>query len=254
MDTELFVGDIVEFSADGISVLCPRINLCTRPSVANLDALIIVLAVLPSPDYILVDKLLILCAQQKITPILCLNKKDISTKGFLKKVQNDYKHFNIFIVSAKSGKNIKRFKKAIKNKFVGFCGQSAVGKTSILNALNKDFTLEVGDLSKKTDRGKHTTRTTEIFKLFKNTYICDTPGFSKISLSEFDPNTLKDYYPEFKEAEKGCKFSMCLHINEPDCKVQELVDSGKISEDRYYRYLDIHDEVSREWKNRYGKR
>lgn len=254
MDTELFVGDIVEFSPDGISVLCPRTNLCTRPYVANLDALIIVLSVLPSPDYVLVDKLLILCAQQKITPILCVNKKDISTNAFLKKVERDYKHFNIFIVSAKSGKNLKKLKKAIKNKFVGFCGQSAVGKTSILNALNKGFNLEIGDLSRKTERGKHTTRTTEIFKLFKNTYICDTPGFTKISLSDIDPEVLKDFYPEFSEVENGCKFSMCLHINEPNCKVQKLVESGKLSEDRYYRYLDIHDEVTREWKNRYGKR
>jgi len=252
---KLFVGDIVDFSDGRINSILERKNLISRPNVANIDVLIIVLSEVPKPDFILLDKLLINCQIENITPIICINKQDISDRRFIRDILKEYEPvgFEILITSAKTGKGIKRLKKEIKNKLSSFSGQSAVGKTSILNCLDKNLSLETGELSLKTDRGKHTTRTSQIFKISKNTYITDTPGFSKIDLEKIEPNKLKEFYPEYLKNSDKCKFRGCTHINEPDCRIKKMTEAGGLSVDRYYRYLQIYDEIFREWKFRYGK-
>lgn len=251
----MFVGDIVDFSDNRINSIEERKNLLSRPNVSNIDLLIIVLSEIPKPDFILVDKLIINCQVENIEPLICINKQDISDKRFIKDVMNEYKlcGTKILITSAKTGKGIKKLKKEIKNKLSSFSGQSAVGKTSILNCLDKNLSLETGTLSYKTDRGKHTTRTSEIFRIAKNTYVTDTPGFSKMNLEKIEPNKLQEFYPEFSKYADKCKFRGCTHVNEPNCQVKKMAEKNIISEFRYYRYLQIYDEIFLEWKYRYGK-
>lgn len=252
---KLYVGDIVDFSDGRINSILERKNLILRPNVANIDLLIIVLSQVPKPDFILLDKLIINCQIENITPIICINKQDISGKSFIKDIISEYKPLGlkIFITSAKTGKGIKKLKKEIKNKLSSFSGQSAVGKTSILNCLDKNLSLETGELSLKNDRGKHTTRTSQIFKVAKNTYITDTPGFSKIDLEKIEPGKLQEFYPEFIKNANKCKFRGCTHINEPNCQIKKMADRNELSVNRYDRYLQIYDEIYREWKYRYGK-
>ena len=255
LSDKLFVGDIVDFDGGRINFIVERKNLITRPNVANIDILIIVISNVPKPDFLLVDKLLINCRLENITPIICINKLDILDSTFIKNIKKNYAETEakILITSAKMDKGIKKLKKEVKNKLSSFCGQSAVGKTSILNCLGKNLSLETGELSKKTDRGKHTTRTSQIFKLFKNTYITDTPGFSKIDLERMDPERLSLCYPEYIKYSEKCKFRGCTHTDEPQCEIKKLADKGRLSLDRYNRYVNIQKEIAKEWKNRYGK-
>lgn len=251
----MYVGDIVDFSDGRINFIEKRKNLISRPNAANIDLLIIVLSQVPKPDFLLIDKLLINCSLENITPLLCINKLDISDSSFIKDVLNNYKAAGIkcLVVSAKTGKGIKKLKKEIKNKLSCFGGQSAVGKTSILNCLDKNLSLETGELSLKTERGKHTTRTSQIFKIFKNTYITDTPGFSKIDLEKIEPGQLAEHYPEYLKNSFKCKFRGCTHTSEPDCEIKKMVEKNKLSLERYSRYLQIFEEIKKEWKFRYGK-
>ena len=245
-DGEIRVGDMVEIESNRsyvIEKVYPRQNSLIRPYVANIDMAIITIAESPKPDFVLVDKILINCKQSNIKPILCVNKMDILSKELKQSIETDYKGIvDIYYVSAHTKQGILELEKLIENKVVCFCGQSAVGKSSIINCLLEDRTLEVGGLSKKTERGKHTTRVTEIIKVAGG-YVVDTCGFSMLENIDINEKDLALYYPEFYEPSYYCKYRGCNHIHEPECEVKKLVEDGTISRSRYDRYIQIYEQI-----------
>ena len=219
-----------------------------RPYIANLDVLFIVIAPLPEPDFNLVEKLLLNCHEQKITPVIILNKSDIAVnpEETLLPYANDVK---TFIVSAKTGHNIDVLSDFIDGRLVCFCGQSAVGKSSIINALG-GRKLETGELSRKIKRGKNTTRHVEIYDL-PNGRIADTCGFSVMESIDIDPEELVYYYDEFLALQNGCRFTNCTHTKEPGCAVKTALKEGKISAVRYDRYVKLYNELVERRKKKY---
>ncbi len=238
----VFVGDYVEFD-EAITKVFPRKNLLIRPPLANLDKLFVVISPSPKPDFVLVDKLLIYCTLKAISPVLIINKYDIANSEFLERVTGVYGKFVKTIkVSAKNGDV-----RGVEDEIDGICamaGQSAVGKSSIINAIFQDELAKTNGLSKKIERGKQTTRLVSLYKL-KGGYLADTAGFSMLDLSyisDLEPRELSSYYPDFLEARAKCKFRSCLHEG-GECGVIEAARKGKISLLRYENYLKILEEL-----------
>jgi len=211
-----------------------------RPPLANVDQALIVVAPLPKPDFLLIDKLIIKFLLSKINPIIVINKLDLCAQGFLSSLVEQYASIcEIVLFSALEPKSTSVVLNPIlSGKFSILVGQSAVGKTSIVNCL-LDSNLEVGDLS-KIGRGKNVTRHSEIYSLDNGGLIADTPGFSALEL-EFSPGDILDCYTEFKPYLNKCRFDNCNHINEAesDCVVKQAVKSGLINKDRYERFVAL---------------
>lgn len=208
-----------------------------------------VIAPKPQPDLYLIDKLYIYCVINNIEPVLVINKFDISSNDFILDIQKQYYFMKIFIVSAKENANIDSLKDYLKGDLCALCGQSAVGKSSILNALMPSLNLETQGLSRKIDRGKHTTRVNEIF-VSNDLMIADTPGFTSLEL-ELDYRELCDYYPEF-QIDQQCRYLDCSHIKEgKDCEIITLVNQGLINNDRYSRYIDLYNNLREKWEKKY---
>lgn len=252
------VGDYVEYlpssdeSGGYITNIVDRKNHLLRPMVANIDMLIIVLSpASPCPDFNLVDVLLINANKINVDVCIVINKSDLDKK-LSKDIRQQYSYIEKrFIVSAKTGKGIRKLEKAIEGRTICFAGQSAVGKSSILNKLLPGVELETGEVSAKTQRGKHTTRQANLLN-FKDGYVVDSPGFSMLELELEEPNNIKEYYPDFLEHAQNCKFNGCLHYSEPGCAVIEAVDKGIIDKNRHERYKKIYEQMSERWKKRYG--
>ncbi len=252
---DIYVGDrviIERGTSTTIEKVLPRTNVMTRPFVANIDTVLIVIAPVPAPDFVLVDKIIVNAYQVGVTPILVFNKCDIATADSIKLTEEGYSsHFEVHFVSTVDGTGLEELKNRIKGETVAFAGQSAVGKSSLINALY-DIGVKVGNLSGKWLRGKNTTRSVELFDLGDDTMIVDTCGFSVFTLEDLDENRLKDYYDEFTEYADGCKFRGCNHIGEPSCKVREAVENGLINRNRYGRYKIIFEELKQRRKKQYG--
>ena len=239
----IFVGDYVEFDKS-INKVYNRKNFLIRPPLANLDNLFIVISPVPKPDLLLVDKILLYCEFNNINPILVVNKYDLDEKLY-EKIYDIYgNYFKILKVCAKT-KDVKEIEECISG-ICALAGQSASGKSSIINAIFNDNNLtNVGDLSKKIERGKQTTRIVKLYKLL-NGYIADTAGFSLLDLSmvsDIDFRQLSSFYPDFLEGRKLCKYRSCIHDNDENCGVKKLVNIGKISRERYNNYLKILNEL-----------
>ena len=195
------------------------------------------------------DKLYVYCVLNNIEPVLVINKSDLARSDFLDDIVSQYYFLKIFVVSAKDNKNLNDLAEYIGGSLCALCGQSAVGKSSILNALVPDINLATQDLSQKIDRGKHTTRVNEIF-IHNNLIIADTPGFTSLEL-ELDYRDLADYYPEF-QIEKTCKYLDCSHIKEgKDCEIFSQVEMGNINKNRYARYIDLYNKLKEKWEKMY---
>lgn len=238
----IFVGDYVEFDG-AITNVCPRKNVLIRPPMANLDKLFIVLAPSPKPDFVLVDKILVYCHLNDIVPVLVVNKTDIADEKFVKEIENDYSCYQILSLSAKSG-NVDKLTDEIEG-VCALAGQSAVGKSSLINAIFKSENLtEVGQLSAKIERGKQTTRMVCLYKVGKG-YLADTAGFSLLDLafvSNLQPRELASYYPDFLAGREECKYRSCMHEG-GECGVIKKVSEGKISKRRHQNYLKILQEL-----------
>ena len=234
----VFVGDKVEFS-QSITKVYERKNLLIRPPLANIDKIFIVICPKPKPDFVLVDKIMIYCYLNKIEPVLTINKCDTAEGSFIDEVFKNYgKILSIIKISAKND-DIKELEENLSGT-CALAGQSAVGKSSIINAILKDNTADVGELSKKIERGKQTTRLVKLYKIGQS-YLADTAGFSMLDLSmisDLDYRELSYYYPDFLEGRAKCKYRSCLHEN-GDCGVLLLLNQGKISKLRYENYLKI---------------
>lgn len=257
-EEKILIGDNVEVASNDygkdavITKILPRKNSLVRPTVANVDQLIIVISEKPKPDLFLVDKLIINCFVNNIEPILAINKTDIVTNKFLTNIVSQYKNVvkHIVLTSA-ANKNVEDLQRFLTNKVSVFAGQSAVGKSSILNVLNPSINQSTNELSKKVERGKHTTRVCEIFE-FDQCLIIDTPGFSMLEFNNFEPNQLESYYPEFNK-HKPCKFNTCVHINSAsnNCGVISALNNGEINAERYERYVILYNKLKDAWGKRY---
>jgi len=253
MDIKPMIGDDVEISIvdenrfeGNIDEIADRRSSLIRPAVANIDRAILVLAVeKPAPQLYLVDKYLISMDMQKIPVTIVFNKMDLDYDK-ADEYADIYKNtgYEVIKASTKTGEGIDDLKLCIKGKTCAFAGPSGVGKSSITNIICPQADMETGSISKKIDRGKHTTRHSEIFVAGEDTYLCDTPGFTSIDISSIEADDLKLYMPDIISREGKCRFAGCSHIAEPDCAVKDAVEAGDIEISRYESYKKIYEELS----------
>lgn len=240
----ILVGDYVDIVENRvIEAVENRFNRFRRPNVANVDVVAVVLSPKPKPDFYMIDKLLINSVKEAVEVIIVVNKSDLDDKLF-DKVKSEYAESGVKVISvcAKTGDGIPELKSLLKDKLTVLAGQSAAGKTSIVNAIF-GLNLKTGDLSDKISRGKHTTTRSEIF-CFGDFKIIDSPGFAVIDAA-VEPDELSDCYPEYANVANLCRFRGCSHVSEPDCEVKKRVESGIFSKERYERYSEIYKELSK---------
>ena len=253
------VGDIVEIDIldetekkGNITEIIERKNELIRPAVANIDQALVVFAVTkPKPHFNLLDRFLIMMESKDIPVVLCFNKKDIATEPEIQELKDIYEKcgYQIVFTSALEEENTEELKDLLHGKTTAIAGPSGVGKSSLINIFQPNANMETGSISEKIERGKHTTRHSELIWIEDNTYIMDTPGFSSLYTNEFEKEELKYYFTEFSEYEGQCRFLGCDHIHEPGCAVKQALDEGKIHSVRYANYLEMYNELKE--KRRY---
>ncbi|MCL2555556.1 MAG: ribosome small subunit-dependent GTPase A [Firmicutes bacterium] len=244
----ILAGDFVRVDIINKVILSveDRKNKLIRPAVSNIDQLIMVISSIPQPDFKMLDKMIINAISKKIVPIICINKSDINSDDFQVQITMQYKDIKIIQISAEKS-DIDSLKKLLKNKLSVLSGQSAVGKSTIINALTNYETRKIGDLSKAIQRGKNTTTNTELFKI-NGGLLADTPGFSLTELFDITHGDLDLYYPEFEKHRHLCKYHRCNHINEPSCKI---IENKTKYLNRYDRYIEIFNELKEKHDNKY---
>lgn len=247
------VGDLVEMETinaaektGNILKILPRKSALIRPAVANIDQALVVFAIVkPEPNFNLLDRFLIMMEQQNLPCMICFNKSDIASDRERRDLQRAYETcgYTVLFISVREKEGLEEVRALLQGKTTTVAGPSGVGKSSLINYLYPQAAMETGAISKKIDRGKHTTRHSELFVLDEESYIMDTPGFSSLQLFDMEKEELKDFYPEFGKYEAGCRFRGCAHRNEPGCSVKEALAAGKISEVRYHNYTVLYDEL-----------
>ena len=247
------VGDDVELDivdADkligNINDILPRKNELIRPAVANIDQTLVVFASLsPEPNFNLLSRFLVMMDWNEVPAIVCFNKSDQVDEVEIKRLTGIFENCGakVIVTSVPKNEGIEELKELLIGKTTSFAGPSGVGKSSILNGIFPDANSQIGDISEKINRGKHTTRHSEIFNVAKDTYIMDTPGFTSLECADIEDTDLHYYFNEFAEYEGKCRFNGCVHVNEPDCRVKDAVAEGKISKVRYDIYLEMYNEL-----------
>lgn len=248
---KILVGDFVEFSNGAIENIFPRNNYIQRPSVANVDRVIIISAVKePDLDFVQLNRYIAFAKYHDIETVLCFNKNDLSNDdSTIEKVFSIYQPlgFDILFTSALEGFGVDEFKTLLQNKTSVLCGSSGVGKSSLINAICPNLNLKTNFVSEKTLRGTHTTRHCEIISINTNSRIVDTPGFSNLKFDFLLPNEVDLLFPEIAKYKSFCKFQNCLHDTETDCAVKAHL--GEIDETRYNSYIAFMEEA-KEYKEK----
>ena len=254
------VGDevMIEETENGKGTLVevlPRRNSFIRPSVANIDMLVIIAsAVIPVTDPFLIDRIAAIAELKDCQPIVCVNKCDADPGDELFEIYSK-SGFKTIRTSAFTGEGVKELAETIKGHTCAFTGNSGVGKSSLLNALEPDFGIETGEVSEKLGRGRHTTRHVEMFRLSNGAAAIDTPGFSSFDAEDVDlelKERLPELFREFAPYANDCRFADCAHVKELGCAVIEAVERGEICPGRHASYVRLHDELKdlREWNTK----
>lgn len=223
-----------------------RTNELIRPAVANISQAMVVFAIAkPMPNLNLLDRFLVMMEKNDIETIICFNKVDLVSEEEMIKLRDIYVKagYQVMFTSANAGTGVEEVRRMLEGKTTAFAGPSGVGKSSLLNALMPEANSRTGEISEKIQRGKHTTRHTEIFHLCEDTYIMDTPGFSSLYVNDFEKEDLQHFFREFDKYFGQCRFALCAHENEPYCAVKEAVENGQISRLRYENYLLLYNEM-----------
>ncbi len=256
-------GDKVTFEyAEGkegfITKIAARKNSLIRPAVANVDLLCVVIAAKnPNPDLFILDKLMAVAKNNDIEVLLIINKEDI---GDAEEISGIYTKAGFKVVTMcatepeRYEESIRVIRNEARNKISFFTGASGVGKSSVLNAVYPELCLETGEISKKIQRGKHTTRVTTLFKMDENTYVGDTPGFSMLDVVGFsmlDSRSLLSCFPDIEQFALDCKYKKCTHVCEDGCNVMKALEEGEISPSRHESYKELFNELKavKPWDN-----
>lgn len=246
------VGDRCLYEPTGagqgvVTKLLPRRTELIRPPIANVEQAVIACSLYePSFQPLLVDRLLVHSEQAGLEPIICMTKLDLAPdEDQVDRIRAIYDPlgYPVLAVSAKTGAGLEQLAQMLHGKLTVFAGQSGVGKSSLLNRLCPSFNLEVGAVSSRLGRGRHTTRHVEILELPGGGQVADTPGFSQLAMTGLTEEELEQYLPEFRNYSASCRFRGCLHQREPGCAVQEAVGAGKIDAGRYRHYLQFLQEI-----------
>ena len=253
------VGDNVEITVldpdkkeGNLVEIFPRKNSLIRPAVANVDqAFVIFAADKPRPNFMLLDRFLIMMEQEEVPAVICFNKKDLVSEKEARELYEVYKDcgYQVILSSTLEGEGTDEIRKALEGKTTVVAGPSGVGKSSLTNLLQGEVQMETGEISKKLKRGRHTTRHSQVIPVGEDTFLMDTPGFSSPYTTGMEEHELKDYFPEFRKYEGKCRFQGCRHIHEPDCEVKAALQRGEISSIRYEDYLSLYEELKE--KRRY---
>lgn len=250
-------GDRVKITVrDGeentIDEIFERKNCLKRPPVANIDTLMIVVSVAdPAPNTLVIDKMTVLAEKNRIEPVIVITKTDL---GFFDELMDIYEKtgYRVMAVSGKTGEGVDEVKAVLKNRLTAFTGNSGVGKSTLINAVCPELSLETNEISTKLGRGRHTTRQAEIFHVAGGLVI-DTAGFSSLDFQGEDiilKDDLQYYFPEFDRFLGQCRFVSCSHTGDKGCKILEAVEKGEISRSRYDSYMALYNEVKdiKEWQ------
>lgn len=243
---------INEGAENTIDEILPRRNVLVRPPIANIDRLFVVASVCePKPNTLVIDKLIAIAEKNYIEPVIVITKSDLGDSMLLEKI---YKTagFETVVTSAETGEGSEKIRGLIEGHISAFAGNTGVGKSSLLNAVDSSLSLQTGEISDKLGRGRHTTRHIELFKVCGG-YIADTPGFSSIDFQNAE-KILKDELPfcfrEFEEYLGTCKFSSCSHTHDKGCRIIQAVSEGRIHPSRHENYVALYNEVKdlKEWE------
>lgn len=246
-------GDFVEIAVldeekrlGNIERILPRQNMLIRPAVANVDQALVIFALAsPKPNFNLLDRFLVMMEKQEIPSILLFNKKDLVSEETIEETRARYEGsgYGTAFISAAQQEGVELVRSLLKGKTTTVAGPSGVGKSSLINLLQKELLMETGAVSEKIERGRHTTRHTELLYVEENTYILDTPGFSSVDLIGVEKEELGGCFPEIRKREGQCRFVGCAHLSEPDCAVREALAEGLISRSRYENYRLFYEEL-----------
>ncbi|WP_313585200.1 ribosome small subunit-dependent GTPase A [Lacrimispora sp.] len=253
------VGDNVEFSVldsielkGNIEQILPRKNTLVRPAVANVDQALVLFAIThPEPNLNLLDRFLVMMEVQEVPVNICFNKTDLSGSEEKQALLEIYEAagYPVYFASTYDDQGIEEIRNLVRGKTTVLAGPSGVGKSSLTNLLYPQAEMETANISEKIQRGKHTTRHSEIFGIGRDTYLMDTPGFSSMYLEDLECSQLKDYFPEFEPYEDECRFLGCVHIGEKTCGIKAAVEDGKINRGRYENYRLLYQDLKE--KRRY---
>ena len=243
------VNDNQENTVDEIE---KRKNFLIRPPIANVDIMAIVVSTVnPKPSTLTIDKLTAIAFHKGIEPLLIITKTDLASADELNGIYSSA-GIRTVCVSSLNGEGIEQVKKLVSGKICVFTGNSAVGKSTLLNLLDDSLSLKTGEYSDKLGRGRHTTREVELFP-FCGGYLADTPGFSSLDFEKNDlilKDEIAECFPEFQEYLGQCKFNSCSHTCEKGCKIVEAVENGKISASRHKSYVAFYSDAKniKEWE------
>lgn len=248
---EIIVGDTVEVTRTGERtavierVLDRKVELL-RPRIANVDLAVVVVAARdPDPSPFLIDRYLTVIARAGLEAVLCINKIDLSDRSQVDSLLDMYRRAGLEVLTTAAiyGQGVDELAAKLSGATSVLAGPSGTGKSALLKALCPGVDATVGEVSRKTGRGKHTTRFVQLVPLPSGGLIADSPGFSYLRLGDIRPDELRILFPGFGQLAQTCRFSSCLHRDEPGCEIKGAVADGRISQTRYENYLELLREI-----------